>query len=100
MRLWNFGVSIVILALALSCWHFGDWTGGPENEGMDGTCQGLQQMAAYGLALVLSACSIATLFVRKRHITGWIETAVTESKSVPPGTEMTRPGKEFDRLLD
>ncbi len=97
MRIWNCCVSIIVLALAFTCWRFGDWTEhSPENEGMDGTCQGLQALLAYFLAAVLSALSIIPLFIRKHHIDRWNTPPEQRSKE----GIITRPGRDYDRLFD
>ncbi len=101
MRLWNLCVSIAVLALASACWRFGDWTAyRPDNASMDGTCQGIQQLFAYFVALVLAAFSIYPLFVRMHDIDRWLEAWNAEPQT--SGDEAwkarvaSREGKDYD----
>lgn len=101
MRIWNLVVALVLVALGLACWRFGDWTVSDANDGMDGTCQGLQQLLAYGVALVFFAHAAFALFARKRHFEP-IADFMTDGPQAPPRepVEITKPGKAFDRLFD
>src|SRR5205823_284791 len=90
MRIWNLMISVPFLGLGLIAWRFGDWTASAENDGMDGTCRGLQQDGSYLMALGLFALSIAVIFSRGRHFQPVIRAFVS---SDDPAEVLTKTGE-------
>ncbi len=96
MRIWNFGVSILFLALACSLWWLGDWTVSAEHDRM--LFQEVQQLTLYILAVWFASLSLTCLLWRKRHIDAWLDN--TPTADLPLNGEVTKPGKVYDRLFD
>jgi hypothetical protein len=56
MRLWQFLAPLPTLAIGMAVWKYGQWYGSI-NHGGDGTCEGLQELAYYGLAIAFMMAS-------------------------------------------
>lgn len=52
MRLWNVLATFPALAVGMALWKHSLWVVGPENEGADGTCAGLEESLSQLLAIV------------------------------------------------
>jgi hypothetical protein len=104
MRITNIVASVIVLALALSSWRFGDWTASAANDAMNGTFREIQEFAAHLAAVFLLGLSIIPLTLTRCEFGNLIVALRSPPEQpvvvVEKSDEVTRPGKKYESLFD